>query len=258
MNENINYLKNYDSVSDDVKFAANSIIRLRILAALFEKSQNMKELTNLTKLSYSSISTTLHGLEIEDFVYRESNKYYLSNSIRVQMRNILEFKEVVNLLDRFFNIIGGHVVDMIPKQSVEELYLLGNAGLVESCGMDANKIYNCIEDAIDNAKRAQCILPFYQLGFNNKLNCLVKNQKYVELIVSKEVKELYKRKSKCKYLSTFEGKNNFLLIVTDKMMILGFFKDDGNFDQNRLLISGDDESLIWAENMFKNFKKKNK
>ena len=38
MTESSNYLKNYDVVSDDVKFAANSIIRLKILASLLEGS----------------------------------------------------------------------------------------------------------------------------------------------------------------------------------------------------------------------------
>ena len=258
MNENTNYLKNYDTISDDVKYAANSIIRLKILAALYEKSQNMKELANMTKINYSSISTTLHGLELNELVYRESNKYYLSNSLKVQMQNVLELKEVVNLLNRFFNIIDGHVVDMVPNQSVAELYLLGQAHLVESCGMDANKIYKFIEDALLDADRVQCILPFYQLSFNKKLNYLINKNKYVELAVSSDVYELYKRRSKCKYLSSFEGKNNFLLIVTDKMMILGLFKDNGYFDQNRLLTSKNKDSVKWAENLFKNFKKKNK
>lgn len=116
MTESSNYLKNYDVVSDDVKFAANSIIRLKILASLLEKSQNMKDLAKSTELNYSSISSTLHGLEIRDFVYRESNKYFLSNSLKVQIKHVLELKEVVNLLNRFFNIIEGHVIDMVPEK----------------------------------------------------------------------------------------------------------------------------------------------
>ena len=98
MNENKNYLKNYDFVSEDIKFAANSIIRLRILSALFEKPQNMKDLADLTRLSYSSISSTLHGLELKEFVYRESNRYYLSNSLKVIIRHVLELKDVVNFI----------------------------------------------------------------------------------------------------------------------------------------------------------------
>ena len=118
MNENKNYLKNYDSISEDVKFAANSIIRLKILAALYEKPQNIKELSQNTRLNYSSISGILHDLELKEFVYRESNRYYLVNSIHTQMANVLELKEVVNLLNNFFNILDGHIVDMIPEDSV--------------------------------------------------------------------------------------------------------------------------------------------
>ena len=258
VNENKNYLKNYDFVSEDIKFAANSIIRLRILSALFEKPQNMKDLADLTRLSYSSISSTLHGLELKEFVYRESNRYYLSNSLKVIIRHVLELKDVVNLLNRFFNIIEGHVVRMIPKKSVVELHMIGNSSLLESGGIDAYKIYNFIEDALVGADNVRCIMPFYHLDFNKQLNCLINEGKHVELLVSHEIFEIYEEKSESKYLSSFKIKNNFLLIVTDKMMILGLFKENGHFDQNRLLTSKNSEALKWADNLFKNFKKKNK
>lgn len=258
MNENKNYLENYDYVSEDVKFAANSIIRLKILAALFEKPQNMKDLADFTRLSYSSISSTIHGLELKEFVYRESNKYYLSNSLKVIMRHVLELKDVVNLLNRFFNMIEGHVVSRIPEQSINELYMLDHSSLLESGGIDAYKIYNFIEDALSDANRVRCILPFYHLNFNKQLNYLVKKGKHVEIMASHEVYEIYEKKSQSEYLSSFKGKNNFLLIVTDKMMILGLFKENGQFDQNRLVTSRNRDSLRWANNLFKNFKKRNK
>ncbi|WP_303738862.1 winged helix-turn-helix domain-containing protein [Methanobrevibacter thaueri] len=258
MNENKNYLENYDFVSEDVKFAANSIIRLGILEVLFEKPQTMKDLADLTKLSYSSISSTIHGLELNEFVYRESNKYYLSNSLRVIMKHVLELKEVVNLLNRFFNIIEGHVVRMIPNESIVELWMISKSNLLESGGIDAYKIYNFIEGALIDANKVRCILPFYHLDFNRQLNCLIKNGKYVEIIASHEIFEIYEERSQSKYLSSFKGKNNFLLIVTDKMMIFGLFKENGHFDQNRLLTSRNRESIKWANNLFKNFKKRNK
>ena len=258
MNENENYLKNYDFVSEDVKFVANSIIRLRILAALFEKPQNMKDLADYTRLSYSSISSTLHGLELKEFVYRESNKYYLSNSLKALMDHILELKEVVNLLNRFFNIIEGHLVHMIPDESVIELHMIADSELLESGGIDAYKISNFVEDALSEAKRVRCILPFYQLNFNKQLNYLVKKGRRVEILASEEVFDIYEDKSESKYLSSFKGKNNFFLIVTDKRMILGLFKENGHFDQNRLLTSRNRDAVRWANNLFKNFKKENK
>ncbi|WP_405293340.1 helix-turn-helix transcriptional regulator [Methanobrevibacter sp.] len=258
MNENTKYLENYDFVSEDVKYIANSVIRLKILAALFEKPQNMKELSTNTKLGYSSISSIIHGLEVEDFVFRESNKYYLVNSLKALMKHILEVKEVVNLLNRVFNIVDGHVVDMIPEESVNELHLLENVELLESGGIDAYRIHDFIEDALSGAERVRCILPFYQLNINKKLNDLVRNGKVVEVMVSDEVFEIYEEKSESKYLYSFKQKNNFFLIVSDEVMIFGLFKENGYFDQNRLLTSKNQQCVFWANGLFRNFKKKNK
>ena len=33
-------------------------------------------------------------------------------------------------------------------------------------------------------------------------------------------------------------------------MSLGLFKNDGSFDQNRILISENEKSLFWANNLF--------
>ena len=84
--------------------------------------------------------------------------------------------------------------------------------------------------------------------------CLEK--KSIDLIVSDLVFETFKNNSKISKLESFSGKNNFLLIVTNQMMILGLFKDDGYFDQNRLLTSDDEDSIRWANNLFENFKNK--
>ena len=254
VNESINCLESYESISDDVKYMSNSLIRLKILAVLYEKPQNMKELTDKTKLNYSSVSSILHGLELRDFVYRKSNRYHLTTCLKMQMENILKFKDVVNVVNGFFNIFNAHIVDMIPEMSLVELYMLKNAILLESSGFDAYKIFNFIGNALDDADCVKCIMPFYHEDFNVQLNNLVENDKFVEAIVSVDLFECYEEKSDIRYLSSFKGKNNFLLISTDKMMIFGLFRDDGFFDQNRLITSKDKNSIMWANNLFKNFK----
>ena len=56
----------------------------------------------------------------------------------------------------------------------------------------------------------------------------------------------------------FNGEKTFLLIITNELMILGLFKEDGYFDQNRLLTSKNSDSIKWANNLFENFKIENK
>ena len=171
---------------------------------------------------------------------------------------ILEFNEVITLLNEFFNILDKHLVEMIPNQSIAELYLLGKASLIEADDVDVYRMYNYIENSLTLANEVKCILPFYYENFNKKLNALVEINKEVEVIVPSNLLNTFEEKSKIKNLSTFKGKYNFLLICTDDVMILGLFKENGYFDQNRLLTSKNQNSIQWAENLFENFKKLNK
>ena len=248
--ENENYLKNYDSISEEIKYMTNSLVRLKILATLYDHPSNMKDLNQNTGLIYSSISSNMHKLELEEHVFRESNKYHLSNSTRLKIEQILELGYLITLLNEFFNILDKHLVTMIPNQSIAELYLLGKANLMESDAVDVYRMYNFMETALNSAEEVKCILPFYYENFNDILNGLVENNKKVEVMIPENIFNIFQKKSKVNEVSSFDGENVFLLIVTEELMILGLFKDDGFFDQNRLLTSKNSDSIRWANNLY--------
>ena len=255
MNE---YLDSYNAISEDVKFVSNSLIRLKVLKALYENPSNMKDLSIGTKLGYSSISGILHGLELKNMAYRKSNKYYLVNLLKLQIRNLLEFSVTVNLLEEIFNIVEGHDISKIPKKSVEDMHLLGDCELVESDCVDMDKVFNFIDDTLAQAKSTRAILPIYHESINYRLNDLAVKGKFVEIMVSKSVFDVYGHNSKVRNLSFFNDENNFLLIVTNERMLFGLFRENGFFDQNRLMVSDSQDSLKWANNLFMYFKKRNK
>ena len=255
MEKTKNYLENYESISEEVKNLNNSLIRLKILSILYEGPLNMKDMNSATGLSYSSISSNMHKLELNGYVYRHQNRYHLSNSARLHIEQIMELDSIISLLNEFFNILDNHLVNMIPNESIAELYLLGKANLIESDGINVYKMYNFIEKALADAEEVRCIFPFYYEDFNIILNNLVFKKRKVEIIVPEIVFEIFEEKSKVKRISSFKGEFNFLLIITDELMILGLFKDDGYFDQNRLLTSKNEDSIRWANNLFRNFKK---
>ena len=251
-------IENFETIFDDVKFTANSFVRLKILAGLYESPRNMREMTEITGLSYSSVSSNMHDLELKNMLYRDHNKYFLTNSARVRIENVLELKRIISLLNEFFMILDGHIVDMIPNESVMELYLLGKANLMESSGVDAFRTYNFIERCLLQSDSVKCILPFFYESFFEVLNDLISKNKDVEILVPQHLLEVFQERSGIENLVPFNENNSFLLIVTDNVMILGLFFENGHFDQNRLLTSKDEESLVWANNLFKNFKNENK
>ena len=258
MFKNDEYIEDLNAIFEDVKFSTNSFIRLKILATLFEEPQNMKDMTGNTGLSYSSVSSNVHDLELKNLVYRDCNRYFLTNSAKVKIQNILELNRIMSLLNEFFNILDAHIVDVIPNESVAELYLLGKAKLIESNGVDAYRTYKFIENSLSKAETVKCIIPFYYDPFFSVLNDLICKNKDVEILVPQKDLEVFEKKSNITKLIPFNEVDSFLLIVTEDVMILGLFKESGYFDQNRLLTSKNDESIQWANRLFKNFKKKNK
>ena len=258
MFKNDEYIENLDTVFEDVKFVANSFVRLKILASLFKTPQNMREMTQNTGLGYSSISSNMHDLELKNWVYREHNKYFLTNSTRIRIENVLELKRMISLLDEFFNILDGHIVDMIPNESVAELYLLGKANLMESSGVDAYRTYNYIESSLSQAEYVKCIIPFFYEPFFDVLAELISQKKDVEILVPGNLLDVFWKKTDIENFVPFKEYNSFLLIVTDDVMILGLFFENGKYDQNRLLTSKNEYCLGWANDLFENFKKENK
>ena len=59
--------------------------------------------------------------------------------------------------------------------------------------------------------------------------------KHVEAIVGEGIFNIFEEGSKVEKISSFSGNNNILLIITDEVMILGLFKEDGSYDQNKLI-----------------------
>ncbi len=89
--------------------------------------------------------------------------------------------------------------------------------------------------------------PFFYGDFNKYINDLIEEGSHIEIIIPKNIKENFEYFLNLENdnvdLTAFNIENAFLLVVTDKVMILGLFKEDGNFDQNRIITSKKENAL---------------
>ena len=70
--------------------------------------------------------------------------------------------------------------------------------------------------------------------------------------------ETRKKAAKNKKLKVYTTKHDLRVYLTlcDNSMSLGLFKNDGSFDQNRILLSESEKSLFWANDLFETILKK--
>lgn len=65
---------NHYTLNNDITFLAKSEIRLKILSELQKKPRSVKELVNVTKITYSSISSNLTKLEENDHITKKKEQ----------------------------------------------------------------------------------------------------------------------------------------------------------------------------------------
>lgn len=251
------YLENYETVSEEIKHITNSLVRLHLLFSLYEQDRTMKEINSTTGLSYSAISSNIHTLEGNGYVMREGNRYFLSNIMKFYLKNLMEFNKTIAILKEFFNIFENHKVRGLPSKSIEELYMVEECRLLESCGTNAYKINKIILDTVEKSHSLKAILP---ISFQELTDAIVnradENGK-LDLKLSADIYDLFSENIGIKNdnikISVIRGDLNFLLMVTDEAMILGLYRKDGSYDQNRVLMSKSENALRWANMLFGSF-----
>lgn len=249
------YLDNYEEISDEIKHITNSVIRLHLLFSLLESNMTMKEINDITGLSYSAISSNIHTLESSGFIFREGNKYFLSNDMEFYLKNLNELNKTINVLDGFNNLFENHKVRGIPDDLISTIHMIKDSNLLESSGINAYKINKIILKNIKKSDSLKALIPINFQDLTDSLDELLEKDKKVELKIAKSIYNSFAenidlKRSNLK-ISGIEKDFDFLLIIADKIMMFGLYKKDGSYDQNRILISESPESLKWAFNLFK-------
>lgn len=263
MNSITNTINNYNFVSNEIKYFPRSVLRLKILNALYEKPMNMSGLNKTARIEYSAISNNLHRLELNNYIFRKNSNYYLTNEMKLYMDILIELDLIIDLLERVFPIMHNHIVKSIPIDSICTIKDLESVELLEDDDLNINKTQEYIKRTIIMAKHVNAILPFFHEDINNHLNKLLNKNISINLLIPLSMKRMFHKNLntsnnnlKLNFFNDDEI-SYFLLICTDNKMVLGLFKEDGSFDQNRLLVSNDEKSIVWANTLFEAIKKEN-
>ena len=255
-----------NEINNDIKFLAKSEIRLKILNELDKEPNNIRGLVNKTNITYSSISSNIGKLEKKNYITKSDKKYHVNPITKVYFKSIIDFKNSVDLINNFETFWNKHNLNQLSIASIKRITDLEDSKLVETTPIDIYKTHNTIKDQIIDAKNVKAIFPYLHPDYPNLIEEVLMNQGTVELIVPQSIfKELIFRVNddvrktaiKNKNLKVYLFKNdlNLYLTVCDNTMSLGLFKNDGSFDQNRILISEAEKSINWANELFEHVKK---
>ena len=255
-----------NNINNDIKFLAKSEIRLKILSELDKKPNNVRGIAKKTSIAYSSVSNNIGKLENHNYITKVENKYYINPMTQVYFKTLMDFKNSVDLVNNYDAFWNKHNLNQLSITSIKRITDLKNSRLIETTPIDIYKTHNTIKNQIMDSKNVRAIFPYLHPEYPDLIENVLKNDGTVELIMPKNIlKELMlriddnvKRKSirneKLKIYS-FKQQIHLYLTICDENMSLGLFKNDGSFDQNRVLVSNDKQSHTWAEELFNHIKR---
>lgn len=254
-------------IDKDILFIVKSEIRLKILTELNEKPQTIKEIVNNTNMIYSSVSNNMNKLEYKNHVFKENRVYSINPMTKIYFNQLMEFKKSIDVIQNYNNLWYKHDITYLNIGLIEDITKLYQSKLIETNPIDIYKTHNNIKNQLKTSKNVKGVLPYIHPEYPKLIENILKNNGSVELIMGKDIykglvsliDEKLKRKSmrqgRLKIHIIKENLEIYLLICDDTMN-LGLFRNDGSYDQNRILNSSSDEAMNWATSLFDNIKEK--
>lgn len=255
----------HTEISDDIKFLAQSEIRLKILSELYNHPNNVHGLVKNTKINYSSVSSNLSKLEQNNHIKKIDNKYHVDAMSEIYFKVLMDFKGSIDLIRDYDGFWDKHDLNQLSMDCLKNITDLKDSELIETTPIDIYKTHNATKSQLMKSKSLKAIFPYLHPEYPQLIENILKNKGNVEMIIPKSIYpaitsridvKTMKKASRTRKLKIYPTNNDLKVYLTicDESMSLGLFKDDGSFDQNRILISENEKSQKWAGNLFETIK----
>lgn len=258
-------IRDNDYIDNKMMFIVKSEIRLKILTELNTRPQTVKEIVDNTNMVYSSVSNNINRLELKDHVQKIDRLYEITPMTKLHFNQLMEFKKSIDVIKNFDSFWSEHEIKYLNNELIENITELYESKLIETNPTDIYKTHNNVKKQLEKSKNVKAILPYIHPDYPELIENILREDGNIELImersihkgIMKQIDNKIKRKSiKNGHLKIHMLKKNIelYLLICDNTMNLGLFKNDGSYDQNRILTCESTESLHWANKLFENIK----
>jgi predicted transcriptional regulator len=258
----INLFELHDQVQDDLKFLVKSKIRLKILFSLLEGSKSMKEINEANNLSFATISNNMKRLIEENLVRKVENSFELTSFGNLKLDSIIDFQRSTTFSNKFEDLLLGHDISGVPDFLIQDIGVFSDSELVQSTPTDIYKTHNTFINLLTESEEIFGVSPIshpdYTVLFQDLLkidvkSCLILTDDIIKrTVATADLKTLTSSiTNKNLELRRYSGDElKIAFTVADNFVSLGFFNDDGTYDQNRDLVSKNKDAIDWTKMLF--------
>lgn len=212
-------------------------------------------------ISYSSIVLHLKKLLDYGFVEKNGPEFGLSEDFKAKFEKLLNLNSSLNFIKENKKFLNAHKIFNMDSSALSDISPLVDMELIVNDNDDIFKVRCLINDFLKESKSVKSIFPYFPQKCDEIVDYWIDNEAEVKLILSESVCKSFKDFI-CEY--DFEGETgdfsfdvktvdpfmDVLLVLSDKGVLLGFYKNDGDFDGNAVFLSRNMRAIEWAEKVF--------
>ena len=263
----------YEGVEKSLKFLTTSSVRNKILMSLREGVKDLSDLKDEMKLESSTIIHSVRAMEGEDLLVEKEDGYHLTQIGKILSHKLFDMVKTLNALNNNREFWLSHQIDGIPQQFMERIGELGDSKLVKSSPTDLLKVISTYFELTRKAKELKGVSPVFIPALLGIMEKVVNRGTDVQIVLTKEVLktmiEALDEKHRRKLKDILRKENNLTFwitdddikvafTVTDSILSLGLFSNDGMYDPNVDLISHNKEAINWGRELFEYYRKEAK
>ncbi|WP_295721595.1 winged helix-turn-helix domain-containing protein [uncultured Methanobrevibacter sp.] len=240
---------------------ASADYKFLILKSLNEHNASLKVLHIDTGLNYPSLNYNIKYLRNNGLIYKIGSDYAISNLGKILFLNLLQLKEAIDVTENYEYFLINHNINHIPKESLVHISSLKEASIYELPRTDIFALEKMVSDIMDKSSYLHFIISEINKIYINSISSMLQRHIPVTLIIPEELRYKFMNSmdgeilqnafnEKIFRLITTSDKIEFNLFLTDFVMGLNLFFENGNLDKNNVLISKDENSRLWAKSIF--------
>ncbi len=260
----------YEGVEKSLKFLTTSSVRNKILMSLREGVKDLGDLKDEMKLESSTIIHSVRAMEGEDLLVEKEDGYHLTQIGKILSHKLFDMVKTLNALNKNREFWLNHQIDGIPQQFLERIGEIKDGKLVKSSPTDLLKVISTYFELTRKAKELKGVSPVFIPALLGIMEKVVNRGTDVQIVLTKEVLktmiEALDEKHRRKLKDILRKENNLTFwitdddikvafTVTDSILSLGLFSNDGMYDPNVDLISHNKEAINWGRELFEYYRK---
>ncbi len=213
------------------------------------------------KYPKSTLYHLISKLKSENLLEKRKNKYCLTHRGRFYLKMLRKFGKCLEKFQEISKMFPDHIVEF-PEEFVMRLDELNRLEVVSADNTNVLRPLKVLMDLITQSKEIRAVSPMFYPDYPTIFEKVVEKMRVIELVVTEDVWRLIEVYDHIEDLPekfsvyVVDEQPHLAITVSDVFLSMNFYRNSGDFDFLRTLISRSKKALKFGNDLFEFYKDK--